>query len=68
MAARASCPSMPIKPNPRHLPLKISATSWIERTLPNSENKASTDASVASLGKFPTKSRFKRHILNSGVS
>ena len=57
---------MPIKPKPLHLPLKISETSWIERTLPYSENKVCTLSSVASLGKFPTKSRFKRHVLNSG--
>ena len=38
----------------------------MERTFPYSENKACTVSSVASLGKFPTKIRFKRHVLNSG--
>ncbi len=38
----------------------------MERTLPYSENKACTVSSVASLGKFPTKIRFKRHVLNKG--
>ena len=66
IAALASWPSIPIKPKPRHLPLNISEISWMERTLPYSENKAWTVSSVASLGKFPTKIRFKRHVLNSG--
>jgi len=35
MAARASCPSIPIKPKPLHWSVKMSVISFDERTVPN---------------------------------
>jgi len=50
MAARPSWPSMLIVPKPLHSPEKMSLTSCIERTLPNSPNSAVTSSSVADRG------------------
>ena len=63
IAARASCPSISMKPKPRHRPLKTSAARRIERTVPNSENSARTESSLASSGRFPTNIFFKIKIL-----
>jgi hypothetical protein len=60
IAARASWPSISMKPKPRHLPVKTSLASLIERTVPYSANNSVTLSSDAFSGKFQTNIFFKR--------
>ena len=65
IAARASCPSISINPNPLHFFVNISVINFIERTFPQVSKRATRSWSMVSAGKFPINIFF---IFNSQIN